>query len=83
MDTHSHVETTRLHCEHLRALIDQVISELKMLDLVLTTKGNPSSAIIAMQMNALESQSEHIVDETVRLQGFVQSLKLESTNGSE
>jgi hypothetical protein len=83
MDTQSHVETTRLHCEHLRTLIDQVIGELRMLGLVLTTTGHPSSAIIAMELSTVEKQSNYIVAETLRLQRFVQSLKLESTNASE
>ena len=78
MDIQSYVETTRLHCEHLHTLIDQVISELRMLGCVLTTTGHPSSVIIAMQLSTLENQSEHIAAETLCLQGFVQSLKLET-----
>jgi len=83
MDTQSHVELTRLHCEHLRTLIDHVIRELTIIERALTPKGTPSSALVATQLKAVEKQSEHIATETVRLQRFVQSLTLESTDASK
>ena len=82
MTSQSHVELTRLHCERLRTLIDQVISELTTIERALATKENPASASVATQLQAVEKQSEHLVTETVRLQRFVQSLILESPDGS-
>ena len=45
--------------------------------------GNPASPSVATQLQALETQSEHIVTETLRLQKFVRALRLESTDASE
>ena len=81
MDTQSHVELTRLHCEHLRTLIDHVLSELTMIERSLATNGNPASTLVVTQLQAVEKQSAHLVTETVRLQRFVQSLILESPDG--
>ena len=83
MDSQSHVELTRLHCKRLRMLIDHVLIELTTIEQELTAKRKPSSALVTMQLKALEKQSEHIVTETLRLQRFVQSLTLESADASE
>jgi hypothetical protein len=83
MDTQSHVELTRLHCEHLRTLIDHVLHELTTIERALATKGNPASPSVALQLQAVEQQSEHIATETLRLQKFVQALILESTAAAE
>ena len=78
MTSQSHVELTRLHCDHLRTLIDHVISELATIERSLSANGNSASVNVAAQMQAVEKQSEHIVTETLRLQKFVQALILES-----
>ena len=38
---------------------------------------------LVTQLQAVETQSEHIVTETLRLQRFVRALRLESTDASE
>jgi hypothetical protein len=83
MTSQSHVELTRLHCERLRRLIDFVISELAMIERTLSSNGNFASASVATQLQAVATQSEHIATETLRLQKFVQALRLESTAASE
>ena len=83
MISQSHVELTRLHCELLRTLIDHVISELATIERALSSKGNFASPSVATQLQAVETQSEHIVTETLRLQRFVRALRLESTDASE
>jgi len=83
MTSQSHVELTRLHCERLRMLIDHVISECATIERARSPNGNPASPSVATQLQALETQSEHIVTETLRLQKFVRALRLESTDASE
>ena len=83
MDTQSQVEVLRLHCEHLRTLLDRVILELTTMEHELATKGNPSFATIAPHMNGLEKQSEKIAVETVRLQSFLHSLEPQRTDAAE
>ena len=83
MTSQSHVELTRLHCERLRTLIDHIISELATVERALSSNGNFASSSVATQLQALETQSEHIVTETLRLQKFVRALRLESTDASE
>ena len=51
MNVQSHVEILRLHYEHLRTLIDHVISELTTTEQVLATKEHPSSASVAPTMS--------------------------------
>jgi hypothetical protein len=74
MNVQSHVEILRLHCEHLRTLIDHVLSELTTTEQVLATKEHPSFAGVALYLHGVEKQCEHIAAETVRLQGFTRSL---------
>jgi len=74
MNVQSHVEILRLHYEHLRTLIDHVISELTTTEQVLATKEHPSSASVAPYLHGVEKQREHIAAETVRLQRFMRSL---------
>jgi hypothetical protein len=83
MTSQSHVELTRLHCERLRTLIDHIISELATVERALSSNGNFASSSVATQLQAVETQSEHIVTETLRLQRFVRALRLESTDASE
>ena len=83
MTSQSHVELTRLHCERLRTLIDHIISELATVERALSSNGNFASSSVATQLQAVETQSEHIVTETLRLQRFVRALILESTDASE
>jgi hypothetical protein len=83
MTSQSHIELTRLHCERLRTLIDHVISELATIERTLSSNGNFPSSSVATQLRAVETQSEHIVTETLRLQRFVRALRLESTDASE
>ena len=83
MTSQSHVELTRLHCERLRTLIDHVISELATIERARSSNGNLASSSVATQLQAVETQSEHIVTETLRLQRFVRALRLESTDASE
>ena len=74
MDIQSHVELTRLQCEHLRTLLDQVIRDLTTIGQALATKENPSSALVEPYLNGVAKQSAHIAVETDRLQGFVHAL---------
>ena len=83
MTSQSHVELTRLHCERLRTLIDHVISECATIERTLSSNGNFASSSVATQLQAVETQSEHIVTETLRLQKFVRALRLESMDASE
>ena len=83
MTSQSHVELTRLHCERLRTLIDHIISELATVERALSSNGNFASSSVATQLQAVETQSGHIVTETLRLQRFVRALRLESTDASE
>ena len=83
MTSQSHVELTRLHCNHLRTQIDYIISELATIERSLSANGNFASANVAAQLQVVEKQSEHIVTETLRLQKFVQALMLESMDASE
>jgi hypothetical protein len=78
MDAHSQVEVLRLHCEHLRTLLDRIISELTTIEHDLTTNGAPSFTLVATYLNGLNKQSETIAVEVLRLQGFVQSLDPQS-----
>jgi hypothetical protein len=82
-DIQSHIEVLRLHCEHLRTLLDQVISELTTIEHELATDGNYSFSIVAPHLNELEKQSAHLATETVRLQSFLQSLGLQRTDTFE
>jgi hypothetical protein len=79
MNLHSHVEATRLHCEHLRTLLDQCLINLTTIGYELAKAGNSSSAIVAAHLNGLEKQSGHLAVELVRLQEFVSALKSKST----
>jgi cob(I)alamin adenosyltransferase len=83
MDTQFQVEVLRLHCEHLRTLLEQVISELTTIKRALATNGNSSSAIVATHLDSLEKQSTHIATEIVRLRSFMHSLGTQSTDSSE
>jgi hypothetical protein len=74
MTSQSHVELTRLHCERLRTLIDYVISELAIIECTLSSNGNFASSSVVTQLQAVETQSEHIATETLRLQKFMQAL---------
>jgi hypothetical protein len=76
MDTPFQVEVLRLHCDHLRTLLDRVILEL-------TTEGHSSFATIALHLNGLEKQSEKIAVESVRLQGFLHSLGPQKTDAAD
>ena len=49
MDTPFQVEVLRLHCEHLRTLLDRVILEFTTMEHELATDRNPSFATIAPQ----------------------------------
>jgi hypothetical protein len=57
MDTPFQVEVLRLHCEHLRTLLDRVILELMIMKHELATEGNSSFATIATHLNGLEKQT--------------------------
>jgi cob(I)alamin adenosyltransferase len=76
MDTQSQVKVTRLHCEHLRSLMDVIIIKLITIERELATDAHPPSSIISTHLNELEKQSEYIATETIRLQSFLHSLKL-------
>ena len=83
MDTKIQVEVLRLHCEHLRTLLDRVISELTTMQHELATDGHPSFATIAPHLNGLEKQSEKMAIESLRFQSFLQSLDPQRTDASE
>jgi hypothetical protein len=83
MNTPFQVEVLRLHCEHLRTLLDRVISELTTMEHELDMDRHPSFATIAPHMNGLEKQSEKIAVETIRFQSFLQSLEPQSPDASE
>ena len=83
MDTKIQVEVLRLHCEHLRTLLDRVISELTTMQHELATDGHPSFATIASHLNELEKQSEKMAIESLRFQSFLQSLGPQRTDASE
>src|SRR5215216_306755 len=83
MDTQSHVEVLRLHGEHLRTLLDQVIRELTTIGQNLATNGNSSSALVAPHLSGLEQQSKHLVVETHRFQEFVHALAPHSLDTAE
>jgi hypothetical protein len=68
------VEVLRLHCEHLRTLLNRVILELMTLEYELATEATPSFATIAPHLNGSDRQSEKIAVETARLQSFLHSL---------
>jgi hypothetical protein len=74
MDTQFYAEVLRLHCEHLRTLIDTVITELTTIEHSLAPEGNPSSITTATHLKGLEKQSEHLAAETLRFQSFLHSL---------
>jgi len=82
MDTQFQVEVLRLHGEHLRTLLDQVISELSTIAHELAPNGNSSSPILALHLNGLEKQSEHLAVETHRFQEFVHALGPHSPDAS-
>ena len=83
MDTAPQVEVLRLHCEHLRTLIDQVLSEIITIKRAFAIKANPSSVSMIAPLNALETQNEHLAAETVRFQSFLRSLEPLGTHASE
>ena len=83
MDTKIQVEVLRLHCEHLRTLLDRVIGELTTMQHELATDGHPSFVTIASHLNGLAKQSEKIAIETLRFQSFLQSLEPQRTDASE
>jgi hypothetical protein len=82
MDTKVQVEVLRLHCDHLRTLLDRVIDELTTMQHELATDGNPSFTTIAPHLNGLEKQSEKIAIETLRFQSFLHSLGPQKTDAS-
>jgi hypothetical protein len=79
VDTHSQVEFLRLHCEHLRTLLDKLIIELANMKHELAMGGTPSFTLLATHLNGLEKQGEKIQAEAVRLQSFLHSLEPQST----
>ena len=83
MDTKIQVEVLRLHCEHLRTLLDGVIGELTTMQHELATDRHPSFAIIAPHLNELEKQSEKIAIESLRFQSYLQSLEPQRTDASD
>ena len=83
MDTQSHVEILRLHCEHLRTLLDQVISDLATIEHKLAMEGNHAPSLIAPHLNVLDKQSTHLATEIVCFQSFLHSLAPLSTDASE
>jgi hypothetical protein len=83
MDAQSQVEILRLHCEHLRTLLDEVIIKRTTIERALATKENSSSALVAIRLNELEKQNAHLATESVRLQSFLHSLAPLSTDASE
>ena len=74
MNIQSQVEVTHLHCDHLRTLIDELISEFSTLKRVLATPETPSAARVMIQLQALTAHSAHLAAEVVRLQNFIQPL---------
>ena len=68
------VKVTRLHCEHLRSLIDEVIIKLMKIERTLATPEPPPFAYVAPHLNEVTKQNEFIALETERLQGYVHSL---------
>ena len=83
MDTQIQVKALRLHCEHLRTLLDRVIGEFTTLQHELATDGHPSFATIAPYLNGLEKQSEKIAIESLRFQSFLHSLEPQKTDTSD
>ena len=78
MDVQSHVELTRLQCEHLRTLLDRVVGELTTIGQALATEEKSPSALMAPALNRVVKQREHLALETERLQSFVHSLVSQS-----
>lgn len=73
MNIKSCVKLTRLQCEYLRTLLDQVLKELTSLEQALATEAHPSAALVETYLNGVAKQSAHIAVEADRLQGFVRS----------
>jgi hypothetical protein len=74
MNTQSRVELLRLHCQHLRTLIDYLITEVTTMGHALAVDGSASDGVVATHLNEVEQQSAHIALEITRLQGFVHAL---------
>ena len=74
MDKQSQVTIIRLHCEHLRTVLAQVILELVIIEQRLTMPEFPSSALGEPDLNEITKQSELLAVETERLRGFVRFL---------
>lgn len=83
MDPSFKVEVLRLHCEHLRTLLDSVIVELTTMESELATDGRPSFATLAPHLNGLEKQSEKIAIESLRFQSFLHFLGPQKTDTSD
>ena len=74
MDMQSQIAVIRLHCEHLHTLLAQVIRELATIEQWFATPEPPSFALVAPDLKEVVKQSEFILTETKRLQGFTRSL---------
>ena len=74
LNTQFKAEVTRLQCEHLRTLCDRLIGELTTLEQGLATVAHPDAVLVDPFGDGITKQSELIVDETARLQSYVQSL---------
>jgi hypothetical protein len=74
LDIQTRVEVTRLHCVHLRTLLQRLESELTTIEQILATAEYPSVVLVEPFWDGVAEQSEFIALETERLQGYVQCL---------
>jgi len=74
LDIQTRVEVTRLHCVHLRTLLERLESELTTIEQILATAEYPFAVLMELFRNGVAEQSEFIALETERLQGYVQCL---------
>jgi hypothetical protein len=78
MNAQIQIEFLRLHCEQLRTLIDQLITEFTTIGYALARQDNPTYAAMAPHLQGLGEQSQHIAAETEHLQVLMRALKAKS-----
>lgn len=83
MEIQSKVKLTRLQCDYLRTLLDQLTRELSTIQQTFATQETPAVALAEASLNKIAEQSDYIAGESTRLQRFVCFRFLQSSAAEE
>jgi len=74
MDAQTSVEFLHLHCEHLRSLVEQLITDFTRMQHALAADDPASYTLVAPHVSGVYARSAHLAAEVARLQAGVSAL---------